>query len=61
MLIIAELEKLLIERWVVGEDADGVVGDFETFVGGFDDDTFGAIGDKPVELGGGELIVEVEI
>ncbi len=28
--IIVEMEKLFVERWVIGEDADGIVVDFET-------------------------------
>ncbi len=61
MLIIIKLEKLLVERRVVGEDADGVVVDSETVFHGFDNDAAGRVSDDPVKLSNGELVGEVDI
>lgn len=61
VLVIAELEELLVERRVVGEDADRVVVDFETVFHGFDNDAAGRVSDDPVKLGNGELVGEVDI
>ena len=52
MLIITELEKLLVERWIVGEDTYGVVVNLEAVTNGLDNDAgSGGIAEDPVEFG----------
>lgn len=61
MLVVAELEALLVERRVVGQDADGIVVDLEAVFDGFDDDTSASsVGNLIVELGSGELITKID-
>lgn len=53
---------MLGELRVVGEDAGGVVVDFESFRDGFNDDAgAGDVGDNPVEVGNGELVAVVGV
>ncbi len=61
VLIIAELKELLVERRVVGEDADGIVVDIETTGDRFDNNTIFAIVNNPVELGNRKLIIKGEV
>ena len=56
--VIVETEGLDGEGRVVGEDADGVVVDFEAVSDGFNDDGGVGVGDQPMELGGWELVAE---
>lgn len=56
--VIVEAEGLDGEGRVVGEDADGVVVDFEAVSDGFNDDGGVGVGDQPMELGGRELVTE---
>ena len=56
--VIVETEGLDREGRVVGEDADGVVVDFEAVGDGFHDDGGVGVGDQPMEFGGWELVAE---
>lgn len=50
------------ELRVVGEDAGGVVVDFESFRDGFNDNTgAGSVGDDPMEVSNGELVAVVGV
>ncbi len=61
MAVVVKAEELLVEGWVVGKNAGWVVVDFEAVNDGFDDDTFLAIGDNPVEVGRRKLETEGDI
>lgn len=59
MLIIAELEKLMLERRIVSEDADRIIVDLKTMGGRLDyDRSVGGVGNQPVELGRRKLRAE---
>lgn len=59
--IIIETEKLFREGWVVGQNADRIVVDFESVGNRFDDDTFFTVANHPVEFGGGKLVIKIKI
>ena len=59
--IIIETEKLFREGWVVGQNADRIVVDFESVSNGFDDDAFFVVANHPVEFGGRKLVIEIKI
>lgn len=61
MHVIVEPEKLLVEGGIVGEDAGGVVVDFEAVGDGFDDDGFSLIVDDPMEVGGRKFSTEGDV
>lgn len=53
---------MFVESWVIGENTDGVVIDFKSFVDRFDDDTNAVdIGDFPVKIRSGKLVAKIEI
>lgn len=60
--VIIEGEELFVERWVVGEDAGGVIVDFETFGDRFNDNaSAGGVGNHPVEFGRRKLGAEAKV
>lgn len=61
-MVVAKLEELLVEGWVIGETADRVVIDFEAIGDGFDSDGgAGSISHNPVKFGSGEMFGKVEV
>ena len=51
--IVVELEQLIGEGRIVGENADGIVVNVKVVFHGLQGDGFGSVGDQPVELGQG--------
>lgn len=58
-LVVVELEHLLWEWRVVGEDTYRVIVDVEAIFHGFDDKAAGSICENPVELSTGEVFAEL--
>ena len=56
--IVVELEHLIGEGRIVGENADGIVVNVKAVFHGLQGDGFGSVGDQPVELGQGQLLTE---
>lgn len=57
--IVVKIEELLVEGRIVGEDAGGVIVDFEAVFSRFDDDTgAGGVTQNPMEFGGGKVGAE---
>ena len=60
-LVVVELEHLLWEWWVVGEDTYRVIVDVETVLYGFDDEASGGVCENPVKLGAREVFAELSV
>lgn len=59
--IVVKIEELLVERWIVSENAGGVIVDFKAVFSRFDDDTgAGSVVQNPMEFGGGKVRTEGE-
>lgn len=61
-MVIAEVEALLVEGWIISENSDWVVVNLEATSGGFENDAGASgIGNIPVEFGSGKLLAKRKI
>ena len=62
MHIVVKAKKVLIEGWVVGEDAYWVIVDFKTIGNRFDNDTgTGLVGKNPMEVSNWKLFAKTGV